>query len=199
VNASFQRDAGMAAMAAGVFGFLYSVTFVLLARVPGAATAVYSLFLLLGGLFSSLALVALWERVREWSPGFALWALALGLFAALGAAIHGGYDLANAINLPARVALDVPNEVDPRGLLTFGFAGLAIGAFTLMMRSLAGWPPRLVYLGYLSAGLLLLIYLLRLISPNSPLALAPAGLEGFLVNPIWYIWLGRELRRERAA
>jgi hypothetical protein len=200
VSRSFQSDAGAAAMAAGVVGFLYSISFVLLTRVAGnGATAVYSLFLLVGGLLSSLALVALWERLREWSPAFALWALALGLFAALGSAIHGGYDLANALSLPARIALDVPNQVDPRGLLTFGFAGLAVGAFTVMMRRVAGWPPRLVYLGYLSAGLLVLIYLLRLIIPNSTAVLAPAGLEGFVVNPLWYIWLGRELRRARAA
>ena len=193
---SLQREGGVAAIAAGVVGFLYSVAFVFLARVaPGTATPTYSLLLLLGGLLSSLALVALWERLREAAPAFALWALAIGLFAALGSAAHGGFDLANAINPPSRLATDVPNQVDPRGLLTFGFAGLSVGAFSLLMRSFGAWPRTLVYIGFASALLLVLIYLLRLIVPSSVIVLAPAALEGFIVNPVWYLWLGLELRR----
>jgi hypothetical protein len=198
VSRGFQREGGLAAIATGVVGFLYSVAFVLLARVaPTAAAGTYSFFLLVGGLLGSLALVALWERQREASPALALWALAVGLFAALGSAIHGGYDLANAINAPVRLALDVPNEVDPRGLLTFGFAGLAVGAFSLLMRGYGDWPPGLVYVGFASAVLLVLVYLLRLIIPSSPVLLAPAAIEGFIVNPAWYVWLGLELQRGR--
>jgi hypothetical protein len=37
-----------------------------------------------------------------------------------------------------------------------------------------------------------LIYLGRLIvfDATNPLLLGPAALEGFIVNPLWYIWLG---------
>jgi hypothetical protein len=193
---TIHREGGLAAIAAGVTGFLYSIAFVLLTRTsPGAATATYSLLLLLGGLLSSLALVALWERQREAAPAFALWALALGLFAALGSAAHGGFDLANNISPPARIATDVPNQIDPRGLLTFGFAGLSVGAFSLLMSRFGAWPRALVYVGFASAVLLILIYLLRLSTPNSTIVLAPAALEGFIVNPVWYVWLGLELRR----
>lgn len=40
-------------------------------------------------------------------------------------------------------------------------------------------------------------YLGRLIvlDPNSPLILAPAGLAGIVVSPIWYAGVGRELLR----
>ena len=168
---------------------------VLARTAPGAATPSYSLLLILGGLLSSLALVALWERQRESSPAFALWALAIGLFAALGSAAHGGFDLANAINAPSRPATDLPNQIDPRGMLTFGSAGLSVGAFSLLMWSHGAWPRPLVYVGFASALLLLAIYLVRLTVPSSPAVLAPAALEGFIVNPVWYVWLGRELRR----
>ncbi len=59
------------------------------------------------------------------------------------------------------------------------------------------FPSNLAYLGYLSGGLLVAIYLARLIilSPANPIVLAPAALEGFIVNPAWYIWLGFVLRR----
>lgn len=193
---TMQREGGLAAIAAGVMGFLYSVAFVFLARTaPGQATGVYSLLLLLGGLLSTLALVALWERQREAAPAFTLWALTLGLFAALGSAVHGGFDLANTINMPSKFSTDVPNEIDPRGLLTFGIAGLSVGAFSLLMWGAGGWPRVLVYVGFASAVLLIVIYLLRLVVPSSTAVLAPAALEGFIVNPLWYIWLGIELRR----
>jgi hypothetical protein len=200
MTTSFQRDAGLAAIGAGVAGFLYSVAFLALAAVaPGAAPAVYSLLLLAGGLLSSLALVGLWERVRPAGPGLALWALVIGLFGALGSAIRAGYDLANAISMPPNLLLQIANPIDPRGLLTFGFAGIAIATFTVLMRREGGWPRMLIYLGFMSAALLVLVYLLRLTVPNNiPAVLVPAAVEGLVVNTAWYIWLGRELRRERA-
>lgn len=58
-------------------------------------------------------------------------------------------------------------------------------------------PRGLAYLGYVSGVLLVLIYLGRLIilSASNPLVLGPAAIEGFIVNPAWYIWLGLALRR----
>jgi len=59
------------------------------------------------------------------------------------------------------------------------------------------FPRNLVYLGYVSGVLLVLIYVARLVilSPTNPLVLVPAAVEGFVVNPAWYIWLGFVLRR----
>ena len=53
-------------------------------------------------------------------------------------------------------------------------------------------------LGLLSGVLLIETYLGRLVllDPNNPLVLGPAALEGFLVNPAWYVWLALVLRRE---
>jgi hypothetical protein len=57
------------------------------------------------------------------------------------------------------------------------------------------------YLGYVSAILLLALYLGRLIvlDPTSPLILVPALLNGFLANPIFYVWLGLALLRGRSS
>jgi hypothetical protein len=68
------------------------------------------------------------------------------------------------------------------------------------MRRGGGFPGRLGTLGYLSSVLLVLIYLGRLVivTPTNPLVLVPAGLEGFIVNPVWYIWLGLSLQRTTA-
>src|SRR5437868_5487157 len=87
-SASFERFAGWCAIGAAVAGFVYSVAFVVLKE-----AWLYGLAQLVGGLLTTAVLVAVYARVRETEPSFALWGLLLGLVGALGSAIHGGYDL----------------------------------------------------------------------------------------------------------
>jgi hypothetical protein len=136
--------------------------------------------------------VAVYERLREIEPSAALWALLMGVGAAFGSAIHGGYDLALALHPPATAVAELPSQVDPRGLLTFGVAGSAIFVVSWLMRRSLWFPRGLAALGYLLAGLLVVIYLGRLVilDPSSPLILGPAALAGFAVSPAWYVWLG---------
>lgn len=199
---SFAGFAGVAAIVTGIGGFLYSVAFVILARsAPDTGAFLSALFLLLGGVLSTAALVGLYRRVHDTDADFAVWALLLGAVAALGSAAHGGYDLANLLHRPAALATDLPSQIDPRGLLTFGVSGLALFLFSWLIARGGRLPRGLGNLGYLSAVLLVVIYLGRLIvlDPSSPLILAPAALEGFVVNPVWYVWLGLALRERSAA
>jgi hypothetical protein len=193
-SAHFERFAGVCAILAGVSGFLYAVAFVVL-----QSALLSGLFLMLTGLFTTAALVAVYERLRETDASFALLALLLGVAGALGSAVHGGYDLANAINPPSSMP-DLPNPVDPRGLLTFGVAGAALFIVSWLIGRGGRFPRGLGYLGYVSAILLLALYLGRLIvfDPTSPVILAPALLNGFLVSPIFYLWLGLALLRGRS-
>lgn len=190
---TFTRFGGLAALLAGASGFLYAVAFLALRHALLSA-----LCLLLIGVSASAALVALHGRVREAEPGYALWALLLGTIGTLGTALHGGYDLANVLNPPAMPNLDLPSQVDPRGLLTFGVTGLTLVVFSWLIVRSRRLPAGLGYLGYVAASLLLLLYLGRLIvlDATSPLIVIPALLSGFLVNPAWYLWLGLTLWRE---
>ncbi len=156
-----------------------------------------ALFLMLGGILGASALLGLYERLRPSAGGYALWALVFGLAGSLAATLHGGYDLANAINPTSQVGSG-PSPVDPRGLGTFGLSGLAILAFAWLMGRDPVFPRGLTYLGYVSGALLVVIYLGRLIvlDASSPLVLGPAAVEGFMVNPVWYVWLGIVLRSE---
>jgi hypothetical protein len=192
-SASFERFAGVCAILAGAFGFLYAVAFVVLQN-----ALLSGLFLMLTGLLTTAALVAVYERLRETDSSFALLALVLGVAGSLGSAVHGGYDLANVINPPPTMP-DLPNQVDPRGLLTFGVAGIALFVASWLIVRGGRLPRGLGYLGYGSAVLLLALYLGRLIvlDPTSPLILVPALLSGFLANPIFYVWLGLALLRGR--
>jgi hypothetical protein len=194
-SASFERFAGVCAILAGVSGFLYAVAFVVLQD-----ELLSGIFFMLSGLFTTAALVAVYERLRETDSSFALLALLLGVAGSLGSAVHGGYDLANVINPPASMP-DLPNPVDPRGMLTFGMAGVTLIVASWLIVRGGRFPRGLGYLGYVSAVLLLALYLGRLIvlDPTNPVILVPALLNGFLVNPIFYVWLGLALLRGRTA
>jgi hypothetical protein len=187
MNTSFEKFAAWSAILGGLSGFLYSVSFIVL-----QSNLLSALFLMLGGLFSTAAVTALYQRLRETESGFALLGLLLTLSAALGSAIHGGYDLANALHPPASPNLDLPNPIDPRGLLTFGVSGLGLFLFARLMGQDHRFPNGLAYLGYVSAALMVVLYLGRLIilEATNPVIVIPALLEGFIVNPLWYIWLG---------
>lgn len=190
----YERFGGLAAIGAAVVGLAYAIAFVV---VDDDVTS--GLFLLLSGLLTIVALSGAYWRVREAEPGFALLALLLATVGGAGAAIHGGFDLALQIESedpsPA-----IPNYVDPRGLLTFGFTGLAVLVIAWLGGRGGTLPARLVLLGYATAAVLVLLYLARLIVVDSdnPLVAVPALLAGFLLAPAWYVWLGLELRRTPA-
>lgn len=195
MKTSFEKFAGWAAVLAGISGLLYSISFIVLQN-----NLLSALFLMLGGLFSASALTALYQRLHGTESGFALLGIFLALSAALGSAIHGGYDLANALHPPASLNIDLPNPIDPRGLLTFGIAGLGLFLLSWLMTQEMRFPKSLAYLGILSALLMIILYLGRLIilQATSLVIVIPALLEGFLVNPIWYIWLGLTLMRDQS-
>lgn len=183
----FRKDSYLSAYLAGVSWLLYAYFFVI-ARDP----LLSALFLTLGGLFAVKVFIALYRMLKEADPGFALTIVVLGVAGALGTMIHGGYDLANGINPPARLNLDLPSQIDPRGLMAFGLTGLAVLKASWLMGKTKVFPQNLNLLGVLSGILLLVIYLGRLIvlDPTSPILKYPILIEGFVVNPIWYLWLG---------
>lgn len=193
----FERFAGTCAIAVGVGAILYSAVFIVALRttLPAAVTAA-AVLLFLGGFLSTPVAVALYLRLRPAEEGFALWALLLALLGAAGSVIHGGFDLARLVG-PPTLPTEIPNPVDPRGLLTFGVAGVATFVFALLIRRGGGLSRGLGLLGMAAGGLLVLIYLGRLtiFDPTDPALLAAAVLGGLVVNPAWYIWLGISLRR----
>ena len=96
---------------------------------------------------------------------------------------------------------NLPNAVDPRGLMTFGVAGLAILIAAWAAGHRGAFRIELTPLGTLAGALLVIVYLGRLIvlDPNKPFLLAAAVVSGFLVTPAWFVWTGIELLREGGA
>jgi hypothetical protein len=194
----FERFAGSCAIAVGVGALAYAGVFTIIAlgEPPRWVVGLWFFLLLAGGLLSLPVMVALYQRLRATDAGFAMLALLFGLTGAVGAAVHGGYVLANVIHPVSGTSVgDLPNAIDPRGLLTFGFLALALFLVSFLIVRGGGLPARLGYLGYLSGVLLVVIYLGRLIvvNPRNPVLLVTALMSGVVVNPVWWLWLGRTL------
>ncbi len=193
---NFSQKAGLDGILAGVSAFLYAYSFLILSRTDAKTGALLAgLFLMLTGLFAMKPFIALYRRFKDLDSGYAIYAQWMSLIGALGMVMHGGYDLANAINppmtnLPALASL--PSQVDPRGLLTFGMLGVGIFTYSLLMKWSKKFPDGLVYVAMLTSFFLVVLYLGRLVvlNPGSPLIAYPALLNGFLIGPVFYLWLG---------
>lgn len=204
MSSLFRRCAGLSAIAAAAAVFLYALAFLVISRGnPTAGAQLAALFLFLTGLFAVSPLVAIYLRVRDADTGYALVAFVLAFAGAIGTLLHGGYDLANSINPPTAnpaSLVGLPSQVDPRGLLTFGLSGLGLFMVSWLITSReTTFPKGLGYVGYLTATLSILLYVGRLVvlNPTSPAIAWPAILNGFIVSPLWYLWLGVALWRGR--
>ena len=181
---NFRRLAATSALLVAATNLGYSLSFLVVRPDnPDAGGTAASAFLLAGGLLALPVLLALYGLVKEAQPELALLGTVLGVLAAVGATVHGGYDLANAIN-PPRTALDTPNAVDPRGLLTFGAGGLA-----LLVYAAALAPRRLAWLAAVLGALLVALYVLRLVvlDADNAAIVGIAALVGFVLSPLWYL------------
>ena len=200
---AYERDAGSAAIVAGIAGIVYSVAFlggVVAGWAPQLGIVVASVALMLGAVLSVAVLLAVYHRLGGDDAAVGLFGLILVVVGAAGALAHGGYDLANAIHPPLTDVLgdaQLPNPVDPRGLLTFGASGLGLLVLALLARRAGTLPRGLATLGAVVGLLLVVVYLGRLIilTPTNPIVAAAAGLTGLVLSPAFYLWLGTELRR----
>jgi hypothetical protein len=198
---AFRRWAGVAVIVAGVGGIAYSAAFTIFLKGHSTGAGKLSTVLLFGGgIVVIVAWLGIGEAVGEGDRGFGRLAAVLGVLSGAGMAIHGAYDLANFVKPPGDLgaAANLPNAVDPRGLMTFGVAGLAIliAAWAASHRPTL-FPRALTPLGTLAGVLLEVVYFGRLIvlDPNKPFLLGAAVISGFVVTPAWFVWTGATLLR----
>src|SRR3954452_8336832 len=160
---------------------------------PDVGGTAASALLLAGGLLALPVLLALYRSVA--GHELALLGAVLAVAGALGAAIHGAYDLANAIHPPSTV-LDTPNAVDPRGLLTFGVAGLALLVFAPLIPT-----RRFAALTVVLGVALVALYVLRLVvlDADNPAVVTVAALTGFVLSPLWYVTFALQSSSARSA
>jgi hypothetical protein len=197
---SFERFAALASLFVVLGALLYSLFFIWIVEGGGSnVQAVWYFLLMLGGLGTVPVLVALYYRLWERDAGFALTAFLLGLGAALGAVLHGSYNLGVEITPPDPYALG--QEDVARGALRYLVLGLFFLLSSWLIQRGGTLPIGLAYLGYLGGAILVFIYIGRLfdfIEPSSYVSLIPPIVYGFVVHPLWYFWLGLTLWRGAA-
>jgi hypothetical protein len=197
----FQRFAALASISVVLGAVLYSLFFIWVVEGGGSnVRAVWFFLLMVGGLGTVPVLVALYQGLRETDPGFALTAFLLGLGAALGAVLHGSYNLGVEITPPAPY---VPGQEEvARGALRYALLGLFFLLVSWLIQRGRTLPIGLAYVGYLSGAVLVFIYIGRLfdfIQPGDYVSLIPPIVYGFVLHPLWYLWFGLILwRGERA-
>jgi hypothetical protein len=198
---TFRRVAARAAVLTAIVGVFYTVTFALFVRESYHwAHWASALALMTGGLVATPVMVGLYATFREQEPEFALIGLAVGLVGSFGAAIHGGFDVAVLAN-PVTGSPDLPSEVDPRGLLTFAFAGAALGLFGWLALRTRLLPAQCGYAGLGAWIVLLVVYLGRLIEldPNTNVIRVAALAAGIAFVPAFYLQAGRVFARPVAS
>jgi hypothetical protein len=199
-TASFDRFGGLCAILLGIGGLVYAILFAfVVAGSPTWVTGLWLTFLLVGGLLTTVVAVALYQRLRETDEGVALWALLLGFAAAVGGVVHAAFQLLSLTNpISGITTIGQRTPTDPVGILRFGLAGVTLVILGWLIVRGGQFPRSLGYLAYLGGALLVFIYIGRLfdfITPANRVTLIPPFVYGFIVHPVFYVWLGRELLR----
>lgn len=199
-TASFDRFGGRCSIMLGIGGLIYAILFAFVvadSEAPSWLMGLWLTFLLVGGLLTTVVTVALYQRLRETDEGMALWALLLGFVAAVGGFVHAAYQLIPITSSnPGVIVTTTPS--DPLGVLRFGLAGVTLLILAWLIFQGGQFPRSLGYLAYCGGALLVFIYVGRLfdfITPAEKITLIPPFLYGFIVHPLFYVWLGRELLR----
>ena len=188
----FRPFAANVAWAAAIGGIAYGLFFVIIGNAAVAAAV-----LLVGGILTTLLVSGLSTSVEAVHEPAARLAALIGTVGALGSTIHGGYDLAKLIHPPETSPLaEFPNQVDPRGLATFGLVGLAFLILATLMGRSDRYPRGLARLGQLLGVVMMIIYLGRLVilDPTNPIVRVALG-AGVISNTAFLLWLGNVWRK----
>jgi hypothetical protein len=196
VSRPFDKFAGISAILAAGVSVLYGVFFALALRGSETTATPSAVLLMVSGLLGIVVVCALYLLFKNLDAGFALLAVVLGVLGAGGAFVHGAYDLSTLVG-PGEVVATGVNAIDPRGVLVFGISALSVLIFARLIVIGTRLPLKLGWIGYGLAGLLLLLYLGRLLvlDPSQPVLRLSAILAGFVLNPLWNLWIGVELLR----
>ena len=188
---AFSRRAGFQAYLIAAFSLVYAVVFLGFVRnhPENTQAAALAWALIAGaGLSATIATTSAAARVggdARW------WLTALGAGYGLLSAAHGTFA---AIAVEQSIATTDLSPTDPRGLATFGFAGL--WALTLGFETVAGnaaLPRSLGWLAILS-GLDLIVLFFGTVAAYEGLILVSGGLASVILVPAFWIWTGRVLR-----
>jgi len=191
IDRAFSRRAGFQAYLIAAFSLVYAVVFLGFVRnhPENTQAAALAWALIAGaGVSATIATASAAARIggdARW------WLTAVGTGYGLLSAAHGTYA---AIAVEQGVTASDLSPTDPRGLATFGLAGL--WALTFGLETVAGNAAFPRTMGWLAivAGLDLILLFLATVAQSEGLILASGGLASVILVPALWIWTGRLLR-----
>ena len=189
-DTAFQRRAGLQAFLVAAFSIAYAVVYLGFAsRDTSNAFAIQLAWALItaGALSAAIATVG----VASYIGGIAgTWLAAFGVGYSLLSATHGAYA---AIASAQGFADQDLSPTDPRGLATFGLAGLWMLVVGLELRGRAGLRPIYPRLAMISGADLILLFVATVVG-STPAILVTGGLASVVLGPLFWAMTGRLLR-----
>ena len=191
IDRAFSRRAGFQAYLIAAFSLLYAVVFLGFVRNhPENTQAAALAWALIAG--AGLAATVTTTSTAARIGGDARWWLtAIGVGYGLLSAAHGTFA---AVAVEQGIAASDLSPTDPRGLATFGLAGL--WALTLGLEVVAGnatLPRNLGWLAIIS-GIDLIVLYVATVAQAETLILVSGGLASVILVPAFWVWTGRILR-----
>jgi len=191
IDRAFSRRAGFQAYLIAAFSLMYAVVFLGFVRNhPENVQAAALAWALIAG--AGLAATVTTTSTAARIGGDARWWLtAIGVGYGLLSAAHGTFA---AVAVEQGISASDLSPTDPRGLATFGLAGL--WALTLGLETVAGngtLPRNLGWLAIVS-GIDLIVLYVATVAQVEGLILVSGGLASVILVPAFWIWTGRILR-----
>jgi len=191
IDRAFSRRAGFQAYLIAAFSLMYAVVFLGFVRNhPENVQAAALAWALIAG--AGLAATVTTTSTAARIGGDARWWLtAIGVGYGLLSAAHGTFA---AVAVEQGISASDLSPTDPRGLATFGLAGL--WALTLGLETVAGngtLPRNLGWLAIVS-GIDLIVLYVATVAQAEGLILVSGGLASVILVPAFWIWTGRILR-----
>ena len=187
---AFLARGGLAAYAVAGLSLLYAVVYLGFVRTDPANNTAAALAWALIAAGAIAAMVATGAMGAYIGGSIGTWITAFGVAYTLLSATHGAY--AAIGDAQGFAELDL-SPTDPRGLATFGLAGLWL---IVVARELAGRTdlrPRYAQLALVAGIDLIFLYVATIIG-STPLILVTGGLASVVLGPIFWAMTGRLLR-----
>jgi len=190
---SFARFGGLAAILLALTSWAAVLAYAALVQ-PGDSAVGLQIFQFLYALiafWALFAIVAVYYRMRSVGEAWAFFATLVGVAASVSTMVAAMYQVANLRQSPPLAGVSPTN---PLGIMSFGLTGLwFLVANLLLWRTKT--PRVLVALGFVAAADLLAGFVAGL-SENGGVVFFSSLIAGAIGGPIYWLWLGRLLRRD---